>query len=57
LSWMSKAYAASQQLTSDCVAAKQHNSYSHDNLFHSLLGMFQIKTTVYQSGKDIFRPC
>lgn len=55
--WMSKAYAASQQLTSDCVAAKQHNSYSHDNLFHSLLGMFQIKTTVYQSGKDIFRPC
>ncbi|MBY0419290.1 MAG: sulfatase-like hydrolase/transferase, partial [Pararheinheimera sp.] len=55
--WMSKAYAASQQLTSDCVAAKQHNSYSHDNLFHSLLGLFQIKTTVYQSGKDIFRPC
>jgi lipid A ethanolaminephosphotransferase len=55
--WMSNAYAASQQLTSDCVAAKQHNSYSHDNLFHSLLGMFQIKTTVYQSGKDIFRPC
>jgi lipid A ethanolaminephosphotransferase len=55
--WMSKAYAASHQLTSDCVAAKQHNSYSHDNLFHSLLGLFQIKTTVYQSGKDIFRPC
>jgi lipid A ethanolaminephosphotransferase len=55
--WMSNAYAASQQLTSDCVAAKQHQSYSHDNLFHSLLGLFQIKTTVYQSGKDIFRPC
>lgn len=55
--WMSKAYASSQQLTSDCVAAKQHQSFSHDNLFHSLLGMFQIQTTVYQPGKDMFRPC
>lgn len=55
--WMSKAYSASQQLTSDCVAAKQHHPFSHDNLFHSLLGLFQVNTSVYQPALDMFRPC
>lgn len=55
--WMSSSYANSQQLTSDCVAAKQDHPFSHDNLFHSLLGMFRIKTSVYQPTMDTFRPC
>jgi lipid A ethanolaminephosphotransferase len=55
--WMSDAYASSQQLTSECIAARQQNPYSHDNLFHSLLGMFKVSTDLYQSGKDIFHTC
>ncbi|MCA1929675.1 phosphoethanolamine transferase [Rheinheimera sp.] len=55
--WMSGSYADSQQLTSSCLAARQDQSFSHDNLFHSLLGMFQVKTTVYQPAMDIFHPC
>jgi len=27
--------------------------YSHDNLFHTLLGLFNVKTTVYDKTKDI----
>ncbi|MBU2280190.1 MAG: phosphoethanolamine--lipid A transferase [Gammaproteobacteria bacterium] len=55
--WMSGAYASSQQLTAECIAARQQNPYSHDNLFHSLLGMFKVSTDLYQSGKDIFHTC
>lgn len=55
--WMSGAYSNSQQLTPECIASKQQDSFSHDNLFHSLLGMFQIKTSLYLAGKDIFRSC
>ncbi len=55
--WMSGAYAASQQLTAPCISAKQQAAYSHDNLFHSVLGMFKIKTSLYQPGKDMFHAC
>ncbi|MCB0324110.1 MAG: phosphoethanolamine--lipid A transferase [Bdellovibrionales bacterium] len=30
------------------------NPYSHDNLFHSLLGLLEIEDPVYDKGKDIF---
>ena len=29
--------------------------YSHDNLSHTLLGLFKVKSEVYQADKDIFR--
>lgn len=55
--WMSTPYASLQQLTPDCIASKQQDSLSHDNLFHSLLGMFKVSTRVYEPGKDIFHSC
>ena len=33
------------------------NTYSHDNLFHSLLGLLEIKTPLYDSRYDLFSPC
>lgn len=30
---------------------------SHDNLFHSVLGLFEVKTGVYQPALDIFQGC
>lgn len=37
-------------------SAEQYQSapLSHDNLFYSLLGLFAVKTALYQPGKDIF---
>ena len=32
-----------------------NRNYSHDNLFHTLLGLFDVKTEVYQRDKDMFR--
>ena len=33
----------------------EEKSYSQDNLFHTLLGMFNVKTKVYDEGMDILR--
>ena len=30
--------------------------FSHDNLFHTLLGVFNVSTSVYEKNKDIFAP-
>jgi len=31
------------------------NDFSHDNLFHTLLGLMQVKTTLYEKKKDILK--
>jgi len=32
-------------------------SYTHDNLFHSVLGLLEIKSKKYKPALDIFKPC
>ena len=33
------------------------NTYSHDNLFHSILGLLEVHTHLYDSRLDLFAPC
>jgi lipid A ethanolaminephosphotransferase len=41
-----------------CLQAKTGQpDLSHDNLFHSVLGLFEVKTGVYQPALDIFQGC
>lgn len=56
--WTSDDYRNSQKLNQDCLSkeAKQ-NTFSHDNLFHSLLGIFDIQTNQYKPELDMFRSC
>ncbi len=35
----------------------KHKIYSHDNLFHSVLGLLEIKTKEYDQSLDLFTPC
>ncbi|WP_127022282.1 phosphoethanolamine transferase [Rheinheimera mangrovi] len=55
--WMSDAYARVQQLNAECIAQRTKQKLSHDNLFHSLLGLFQISSKVHQRQLDLFQPC
>jgi lipid A ethanolaminephosphotransferase len=32
-----------------------NKEYSHDNLFHTLLGLFNVETKVYKKEMDMFR--
>lgn len=56
--WLSDKYEQQQAVDRQCldVAAKTQ-PFSQDNLFHSLLGMFNIKTTQYHAQLDILGTC
>ncbi|WP_162045319.1 phosphoethanolamine transferase [Vibrio taketomensis] len=57
--WMSPGFEQVKHINRDCLQqkAQQIDTYSHDNLFHSLLGVMDVKTQVYQDGLDIFASC
>lgn len=57
VAWASEGYARKMSLDMNCLKAEDGNVYSHDNLFHSVLGMFGVETGVYRSGLDIAAPC
>jgi len=56
--WFGKDTLAQEGIDRTCLKAKQdEKDLSHDNIFHSVLGLFQIQTGVYQSGLDMFHDC
>jgi lipid A ethanolaminephosphotransferase len=52
LMWFSEEMEKSLQ--SQKIKDSADKSYSHDNLFHSLLGIFNVQTEVYNKELDIF---
>jgi lipid A ethanolaminephosphotransferase len=40
-----------------CLAKRADASYSHDNIFHSVLGLMDVATNVYDPALDIFADC
>ena len=55
--WMSSGYQAITKLNADCLAQSRNKPLSHDYLFHSLLGIFSVKTILYQQSLDMFSGC
>jgi lipid A ethanolaminephosphotransferase len=56
--WLSPAFRRDTGVNEACLraeAAKQ--PVSHDNLFHSLLGIFDVQTRAYERGLDLFAAC
>lgn len=56
LFWASPTFLREQGIEGSRLKQQQHASYSHDNLFHSVLGLFQITTRIYRPELDLFRP-
>ena len=42
-----------EDINRDTLIGKTGNKYSHDNLFHTILGLFEINTTAYDRKMDI----
>jgi lipid A ethanolaminephosphotransferase len=57
LMWFSAGYANDNRINRECLQGLTDSSYSHDNLFHTLLGMLNIQTRVYAADLDILNPC
>jgi lipid A ethanolaminephosphotransferase len=55
--WMSDPFANAQSLSASCLKQQSTKALSHDHLFHSLLGLFKVKTTLYQPAMDMLQPC
>ena len=46
-------FGESYHVDRNAVKAKSGNEYSQDNLFHTMLGLFEVGTSVYDAKKDI----
>jgi lipid A ethanolaminephosphotransferase len=55
--WMSDQFRQDLKLGYDCIKAPSLIKMSHDNFFHSVLGMLDITTTERNQDLDIFASC
>jgi lipid A ethanolaminephosphotransferase len=55
--WLSPEMARRQRVDTICLGRIAKKPASHDNLFHSVLGLLDVATEDYQQDLDISRPC
>jgi lipid A ethanolaminephosphotransferase len=55
--WMSQVFQDQFNIEQNCLNAIKDTTMSHDNLFHSLLGMLDIQTSEHEPALDIFSVC
>lgn len=56
--WFSPAFAQNTRIDLACLHANARSKdYSHDNFYHSMLGLFGVETSVYRPGLDLFSAC
>ncbi|GGD15884.1 phosphoethanolamine transferase [Aureimonas glaciei] len=57
LAWLSDGYLKANDLDSACLRGEADRPLSHDNLFHTVLGMTDVKTAAYDAELDAFQAC
>lgn len=55
--WLSDGFRSRFQIDQQCLKARAGEEYSHDNVFHSVLGMLNVRTDVYNPSLNIFQAC
>ena len=55
--WLSRDFETANTIDTTCLKKINNASYSQDNLFHTVLGMLNVSTGVYNSELDIIKPC
>jgi lipid A ethanolaminephosphotransferase len=55
--WMSDRYSERFHIDRTCLMARRSQSFSHDNIFHSVLGMLNVSTAVLNPKLDLFNAC
>lgn len=57
LAWFSEGYRQDFGVDVSCLEASEDRPLSHDNLFHSMLGLLQVSTDEYHADLDLFSAC
>ncbi|HHQ4620157.1 TPA: MCR-3-related phosphoethanolamine--lipid A transferase, partial [Aeromonas veronii] len=56
--WMSPGFIKEKGMNMECLQKNAAaNRYSHDNIFSSVLGIWDVKTAIYEQELDIFKQC
>jgi lipid A ethanolaminephosphotransferase len=55
--WLSPALTSTGDVNAHCVRERADQPYSHDNLFHSVLGILNVRTSAYRLDRDVFAGC
>ena len=57
LAWFSDNYQKSFSVDTHCLQLGRDKPLSQDNLFHSMLGLLEVNSKVYDQGLDMFAGC
>ena len=57
ITWLSPSFEQFSKVSTRCLQSQRDKPLSHDNLFHSVLGLMAVKTTAYQRELDFFAAC
>jgi lipid A ethanolaminephosphotransferase len=52
--WASHEFCTARGLSADQLQAASQRELSHDNLFHTVLGLFGVQTSAYDAALDVF---
>jgi len=55
--WLNDGFRDQFNIDQRCLEARRDQEFSHDNVFHSVLGMLNINTAVYNPQLDMFHAC
>ena len=57
ITWLSPGFELRSHITTGCLRKRLDTAISHDNYFHSVLGLMNVTTEVYRDTLDIYAPC
>jgi lipid A ethanolaminephosphotransferase len=57
VAWLSPGFARSAALDMDCLRTRAQQPASHDHLFHTVLGLLDVRTRVYDDTFDVSAGC
>ncbi|OYT98443.1 MAG: phosphoethanolamine transferase [Burkholderiales bacterium PBB1] len=55
--WLSPSFADSRHVDLSCLRTRATQRATHDNLFHTMLGLLDVQTSVYEPALDLVKGC
>jgi lipid A ethanolaminephosphotransferase len=55
--WLPEATQAALDVRMACLAQRRDEAFTHDHLFHTMLGLLRVQTDEYQPALDVWQPC
>ena len=57
ITWLSPGFEQRSRIAASCLKQQLDTPISHDNYFHSVLGLMNVQTSVYDKAQDIYASC